>query len=160
MQQAVRNLDALDLEVSRKEVGVLITKQDRQRSKPAGVTLESLNLNTGYHGVLDKRERKVEELARKYKVEMTDFQKAELMAKMDEDDEFYPAVDATQALEQSLRESVAHWKDLNKQKLRDGEAATLALQEPPTLAPTKAQREFSGQRLLNQELAQETLPVI
>lgn len=39
------------------------------------------------------RERKIEDLARKYKVEMTDFQKAELMARMDdEDSDFYPPI--------------------------------------------------------------------
>jgi hypothetical protein len=44
---------------------VLITREDRM--------LESLNLNTGYQSVMGMRERKVEELARKYKVDMTEF---------------------------------------------------------------------------------------
>ena len=44
------------------------------------------------------------------------------MAKMDEDEDFYPAIASADVLEQSIRESVAHWKDLNKQKLREGEA--------------------------------------
>jgi len=44
------------------------------------------------------------------------------MAKMDEDEEFYPPIASTDVFEQSIRESVAHWKDLNKQKLREGEA--------------------------------------
>jgi hypothetical protein len=73
MQQVARNLDALDLEISQKDYKVLISKEDRQINKRAGVTLESLNLNTGYGGVLNMRERKIEDLARKYKVEMTDF---------------------------------------------------------------------------------------
>lgn len=49
------------------------------------------------------RQRKVEELAKKYKVEMTDFQRIELMAKMDEEDDFYPPVDSAEVLEQSIR---------------------------------------------------------
>jgi hypothetical protein len=44
------------------------------------------------------------------------------MAKLDEDEEFYPPIASADVLEQSIRESVAHWKDLNKQKLREGEA--------------------------------------
>jgi len=122
MQQVARNLNALDLEISQKEYKVLISKEDRQRSRQAGVYLESLNLNTGYNGVLNMRERKIEDLAKKYKVEMSDFSRAELMAKMDEDEDFYPATASADVLEQSIRESVAHWKDLNKQKLREGEA--------------------------------------
>ena len=57
---------------------------------------------------------KIEELARKYKVEINDFQKAEMMAKLDEEeeDDFYPPVDPGTAIEQSIRESVAHWKDI------------------------------------------------
>jgi hypothetical protein len=122
MQQVARNLNALDLEISQKEYKVLISKEDRQRSRQAGVYLESLNLKTGYNGVLNMRERKIEDLAKKYKVEMSDFSRAELMAKMDEDEDFYPATASADVLEQSIRESVAHWKDLNKQKLREGEA--------------------------------------
>jgi len=41
---------------------------------------------------------------------------------MDEDEEFYPQIASLDVLEQSLRESIAHWKDLNKQKLSKGEA--------------------------------------
>lgn len=45
---------------------------------------------------------------------MNDFQKAEMMAKLDEEEEeeFYPPVDPGAAIEQSIRESVAHWKDI------------------------------------------------
>ena len=73
MQQVAQNLHALDLEISQKEYKVLISKEDRQRNRQAGVYLESLNLNTGYNGVLNMRERKIEDLAKKYKVEMSDF---------------------------------------------------------------------------------------
>jgi hypothetical protein len=31
------------------------------------------------------------------------------MAKMDEDEDFYPAIASADVLEQSIRESVAHW---------------------------------------------------
>ena len=62
MQQVARNLDALDLEISQKDYKVLISKEDRQINKWAG-----------YGGVLNMRERKIEDLARKYKVEMSDF---------------------------------------------------------------------------------------
>ena len=73
MQQVARNLDALDLEISQKEYKVLLSKEDPQRNRQAGVYLESLSLNTGYNGVLNMRERKIEDLAKKYKVEMSDF---------------------------------------------------------------------------------------
>ena len=73
MQQVARNLNALDLEISQKEYKVLISKEDRQRNRQAGVYLESLDLNTGYNGVLNMHERKIEDLAKKYKVEMSDF---------------------------------------------------------------------------------------
>ena len=73
MQQVSRNLHALNLEISQKEYKVLISKEDRQRNRQAGVYLESLNLNTGYNGVLNIRERKIEDLAKKYKVKMSDF---------------------------------------------------------------------------------------
>ena len=82
------------------------------------------------------------------------------MAKMDEDEEFYPPIASADVLEQSIRESVAHWKDLNKQKLREGEAVQQALKEPPALQPIRGPREFSGQRLLNQELAENPQTVM
>ena len=68
MQQVSWNLHALNLEVSQKEYKVLISKEDRQRNRQAGVYLESLNLNTGYNGVLNMSEPKIEDLAKKYKV--------------------------------------------------------------------------------------------
>jgi hypothetical protein len=60
-------------------------------------------------------------------------------------------------IEQSIRESVAHWKDIKKQQLKNGEAVELALNGPPPLMARQQrnQREFSGQRLLNNELNQE-----
>lgn len=70
IEQVARNLDALGLEVSEKQSNVLLTREDRLQQK---VTLDYLNLNTGYQAVVDSRERKVEELAKKYKVDMTEF---------------------------------------------------------------------------------------
>ena len=67
MQQVARNLDALDLEISQREYKVLISKEDRQRNRQAGVYLESLNLNTGYNGVLNMSEPKIEDLAKNTK---------------------------------------------------------------------------------------------
>lgn len=61
------------------------------------------------------------------------------MAQMDQEDEFYPPIDVR--LEESIRESVAHWKTINKQQLKNGEAVEMALKEPPTQA---RRREFSG----------------
>ena len=58
------------------------------------MTLESLNLNTGFQAVVNMREKKVEELARKYRVDLSEFQKAEMLAQMDEDEEFYPPIES------------------------------------------------------------------
>jgi hypothetical protein len=147
-----RNLEALGLEVP--QSNVLITREDRMQSK---VTLDSLNLNTGYQGILDTRERKVEELARKYKVELSEFEKAEMIAKIDDEEEFYPAIESQKVLEQSIRESVAHWKDISKQQYQNGEAVDMALREPPV---QMKRREFSGQKLLNDELSDVAQPEV
>lgn len=82
--QVAKNLDALDLELSQTQKfqqiqqqqnqgRVLISREDRQTQYKNRVLLESLDINSGYNGIVDMRSKKIEELAKKYKVDMTEF---------------------------------------------------------------------------------------
>lgn len=82
--QVAINLDALDLELSQTQKfqqiqqqqnqgRALISREDRQTQYKNRVLLESLDINSGYNGIVDMRSKKIEELAKKYKVDMTEF---------------------------------------------------------------------------------------
>ena len=86
------NLDALDLELSQTHklyelVDGAAGSGNNQTGRGAGGRvdvggglMESLDLNTGYHGILDKRQdRMAEHLAQKYQLDLNQFEQDEQM---------------------------------------------------------------------------------
>lgn len=81
------NLDALDLELSQShKFHELINQKEgyhpaavaeAPRREVGGSMMESLDLQTGYKGVLEKREERLASLAQKYNQDMIDFEDEE-----------------------------------------------------------------------------------
>ena len=127
------NLEGLDLELSqthkfyemldsqdenRGRAGHVQMLEQQQPSRPdmdgrgiGGQLMESLDLETGYNGVMRKREQRLAQLADKYRAETDEFEEEERKIR---EEVTQMASERQDWLKHSIRESVAQWKQVKQ----------------------------------------------